>query len=36
VPDKLATRRVTLRAPEGQARRVDYASDLNPEQIEVV
>ena len=34
--DKLASRRVTLRAPEGQARRVDYASDLNPDQLEVV
>jgi len=36
VTDKPATRRISLRPPQGQRRTVDYASELNPEQLVVV
>ena len=36
VTDKPATRRVSIRPAQGQRRAVDYASELNPEQLAVV
>jgi DNA helicase-2/ATP-dependent DNA helicase PcrA len=36
VPEKPATRRISIRPAEGLRRTVDYASELNPEQLAVV
>ena len=36
MPDEVASRKIVLRPTSGMARRVDYASDLNAEQLAVV